>query len=468
MSDMAPTHEQEILFTSTEFNDKSISRRFGNHVFERDLKTKEELDTIHNISNVMTTKNGVPGEKDHEADLLIQKRFNRDNENINYSLALTDFISFDSLIPVAADRKALQTTLSDEIIKVDAKEINIEDTKYLASIYSAFKDDKEWELQFDYYDGYNDGGFGTCDVRLVGKPNKSGDKNVVKLDLFGGIYLSTKTQFVGGFDKNISLCQDAVSRLGEALDLRYTPVLKYEFVYPEGSRVESFAQKSSSFREYFYNSLANWSNQIEGDNRLRAVIGRGKSGDPIFLLEDPTVQSARERAVETFMTFPSQIWLGMRSAKVFSHDDIFTGFADAIANRSVDPNLASEFPSGDSRDWLHMFVYVDKDEGSFLVEDFDSNIQNKENRNLIRSTMEKYGIGDGGKISKEESEKIAKAPMLMPVIDNDAAEINHKYGGNAAKKYRQSAINWLINGSLHSKEVYDTFQVLLNPNKTKS
>lgn len=468
MSDKAPTYEQEISFSSTGFNDKTISRRFGTHIFERDLKTKEDLEPVILASNLITTKKDIPGAPSHTPSLEITKRYDRTKYELRFAVSLIDRIGFNDLFPNKSERDGFNSEMYREVFGVASNKIKIEETKYLSKLSKEFKDSKDWDFFVDYYDGSMDGGMGDCAVRLVGKPAENGERNIVRLDFFGGSDLNIKVPMSGGLDKNLDIVQDAVNTLSRSLDLRYSPQLKYEFVYPEGAKIESFAQESVSYPEYFYKSLENWKSILQNyDDRLRAIIGVGKSGEAILILEDPTLESERRLSLENYMRSVSSATLNLISPKVFSHNDIYSSFFTSVRSRAVNPNLMNDFPvGGDFRDWLHMFVDVQGDK-VMLVEDYDSNLHNDTTKNLIQRTLEEYGIENSGTIPRDVSEKIAKRPMLIPTINSQSAEIANKYGVNAAKKYRQSAINWLINGSLHSKEVYDTFQILLKANKTK-
>lgn len=448
-------------FQSPDLNNNSITERFGEAVFTRLLTSKEDLEPFVRLSNLVRIKKGIPGESDHRAELVICKAY--DSESKVFSVFMEDKIFLDSVLPIESDRKALQTTLRNEVEEVSNGKKTLEQTKYLSKFASAYKDDPNWECQFDYYDGSTDGGAGDCGITFSKKESDmAGYREKVYLDVYSLLNLNVRIPLKGDFDKNIEDMRSVFRVISECLNLPYTPRLEYQFVYDENTKIINTAENSRSFLDYFYKNVENWKNIFRGEPaKIRAIIGDGNDGEPIILVEDSTLQSSRENSLDRFIqSYFSSLSLG--APLVFSHDDIYRAFSEAKFNRNIDSSMVPNFPDGDSRNWLHMFIDLPGDSRVRLIEDRQSNTPGERTNNLIKSAEEKYGIEYGGFISDEVAEKMAKSPMLLPDINRESAIIEKKYGSSSARAYRQSAIGWLMNGSLHSKEVYDAYKILLN------
>lgn len=435
-------------------DNNSITERLGQHFLDYKTKSKEDLPALLEISDSICLAGDVPDRNDHYCGWNVLRKEGDPGLEPQFTVCLTDRITFESSLRSEKQRILIAEEL---VLQIDK---SVDDKMFSVKTPLLVKVDKEvgklggWEMKTTSQEIE----FGQERVgHMVELIEESGV--AITLTCFIEPILKVSVPLVGDIDRKLARAQDGVSALSEALGLSYPPQLKYRFMFEKDSKInDSVARGSRSFTEYFHGCLGNL--RKTGGDRFRAILSSGKSGQPVLILEDPTLRTKRQNLLEKLLNNNSkEVEVGI-NAIADNHPSIYTSFYEAIQKGLVNSELIKEFMAGDFHNWFHVFVNIGPDGRPRLESDFiGSDIDGMQE--LIRLTEEKYGLFFDGQITEQTSEQRSRQEMFMPLIESQTAALRKTYGSGTAKKFRTYAISTLIMGNLHTQEVYESYLKLV-------
>lgn len=444
---------EKLAATSLELNQNTLTERFGEKVFAEGITRRGDLAPFFKISNQILPSVDTPQRTTHMTSWEFW-------HNFGHKSRLATVRLYDSFpLPVSKKRgDEIKTEIVDELQKVHYENrVGPNLPPRLKELSDRLKNHEGWGMDpvysFDPLDGQH--WFG------VGLEKKIGEtKAVIELELTFSPELTIKIPVTSDFEEVRRECQEMGGVMAKWLGLPFAPLANYEFSMQENAKDEP-AKNATSFPQYFFEVLDYWKS-YKGEKELRALIGKSDEGEPILLLEDPSLSFGNRRLNSDMVLFGGRS-VDFSFLTLGGHPAIWDVFNNAVRERVVNQSLAEKFPGRryDDADWLHMFVFIDENGQATLREDVPSNTGKEKLRPYISKVEGVYGISYGGLIDRQIAERAAREVMFMPRIIDDAAKIQERYGLKEARRFKGLAVSALVNGDIHAQEKYEALMKLI-------